>query len=874
MAAKPILKLLALFARRRYWPIFIAFGLAVAVSLGLASRLRFDTDFLNLLPRHDPVVRTFLETVDQFGTIDYLLVAVRVPEGVVLDPYESLVDRLGERLAALPEIEEIEYRLGDTGELLAEFYPKAVLFLDGDGRERMAAKLSDEGIRERVRELRRLLATPQGMAMKELVALDPLGLSELFLGRLQSSRGSLNVDWTSGYYLSRDHRMLLLLAKPTGPPQDIEFNTRLAAAVGAAVEATRAEWGEIVGVDEGEDLGGAPPPAPEVALGGSYITALDDAGFIRRDVITNMLTSLAGVLLLFLFAFRRLGPLMFAVVPLASGLALTFGFSQLTLGKLSSATSVTAALLIGLGIDFVIVSYGRYVEERRRGAGLEAALAAMSGSSGRAVVVGAVTTAATFYAFVGTDFTGMMQMGFLTGTGILLCMVAVIFLLPAMLAWREDHHRRRQSEPNLYLHSFGTQQLMGFCMRHPRAVLAVGLAATLGAGALAFRLEFQQSMETMRPPGNRGIQVTREVGQRFGSGFDYMMLLVRGEEPEPVIALADRAVAGVQELVDDGVLYGFSGITSLIPPPEQQGEVLAWLAEGRRNGLRMERVRATFERALAEEGMRTEPFVPGLELLAEAIAPSAPVGVADFAGSHQTQRLLERYLQKSERGWESVVYLYPPDNRWRAEPPPEAVGLAAELGPEVILTGTNVINRRVRTLVRADAWFAGILGLLLVAALLYLDFHSLRHTLLSLTPLAIGILWMLGAMSAFGMQLNFMNIFVTTMIIGIGVDYGLHVLHRYRESRDDDDAEHHRALTETGNAIVVAALSTICGFGSLSFSHYPGLRSIGYVAVLGAASTALVSITLLPAFLAWLRAGRKARLAKAARRAIEAQAAG
>ncbi len=96
-----------------------------------------------------------------------------------------------------------------------------------------------------------------------------------------------------------------------------------------------------------------------------------------------------------------------------------------------------------------------------------------------------------------------------------------------------------------------------------------------------------------------------------------------------------------------------------------------------------------------------------------------------------------------------------------------------------------------------------------------------------------------------------MNIFVTTMIIGIGVDYGLHILHRYREAGAAGPEELQRGLVETGNAVVVAALSTVAGFGSLVFSHYPGLRSIGLVAILGAVSTALVAITLLPAFLAW-----------------------
>ncbi len=137
-------------------------------------------------------------------------------------------------------------------------------------------------------------------------------------------------------------------------------------------------------------------------------------------------------------------------------MALTFGFAGLTYGKLSAATSGVAALLIGLGIDFVIVSYGRFVEERQQGASLEEGLARMSGSSGRAVVVGAVTSAATFYAFGVTEFTGLFQMGLLTGTGILFCMAAVLWLLPAMLSWSEDHHRKRARQPRLYLHGLGS----------------------------------------------------------------------------------------------------------------------------------------------------------------------------------------------------------------------------------------------------------------------------------------------------------------------------------------------------------------------------------------------------------------------------------
>jgi predicted RND superfamily exporter protein len=264
--------------------------------------------------------------------------------------------------------------------------------------------------------------------------------------------------------------------------------------------------------------------------------------------------------------------------------------------------------------------------------------------------------------------------------------------------------------------------------------------------------------------------------------------------------------------------------------------------------------------------MRPEAFEPGLELLGKAIQLPGPIGHADFAAARQTQILLDRYLKKTGRGWKSVVYLYPPDNRWRREAPPDALRLARDLGPQAALAGTNVVNQRVREDVVHDAWIAGILGFVLVAILLRIDFGNIRHTFMALAPLCVGLLWMVGGMVATQTPMNFINIFVTTMIIGIGVDYGVHVLHRYLEVRNLPREQFESGIVETGKAVVAAALSTIVGFGSIIFSHYPGLQTTGKVAILGTMSTALIAITLVPAMLSW-RYDRRATSSTAAERA-------
>ncbi|MFQ5525593.1 MAG: RND family transporter [Thermoanaerobaculia bacterium] len=840
----PSLRSLARFARRRYALVFVAAAVVVVAGLLSALRLRFDTDVLGLLPKNEPIVNDFRAGLEEFGSVDYLLVAVRLPEGMVVDPYETFVRLLGERLATLDQLTEVEYKIGSLEELLEAFLPRALLFLPPDALEELGASLGDEALERRAAEIRRLVTTPRMIAQKDLTLLDPLGVASIFIQHLENSRAGVSLDWQSGFFLSRDRRMMLVLAKPIGPPQDVAFSRELITEVRSAVSESLVEW-------RGR-FGEQPPPDPQVDLGGRHVIGVADAGLIQSDMIVNVATSMAGVLILFLFAFRRFGLLVYAFVPLACGLVATFGFAGAAFGTVSAATSGVAALLIGLGIDFIIVSYGRFVEERQRGKDLDRSLELMSGSSGRAVVVGGITSAATFYAFAVTDFTGLFQMGILTGTGMLVCMLSVLFLLPSMLAWADDRHERRRSLPRLFLHGLGSSRVIAFSIRRPRLILATGLAVTALA-ALGLRdLRFEDSVRAMRPTGNPGVEVRDEVAERFGVGFDQMMLIVSGAEIEDVLARVGRGESAARGLVADGVLQDVDSVASLIPPPAVQARALTWLAEARRERLDVSRIGSVFREALTRQGLRATPFEKGLTLIESALSRDEPLTVEEIENDKQGAKLLGRYLRRTDQGWKSVVYLYPPPKSWRREAPPEAVELADELGDGTVLTGANVISRYMRERVLEDAVFAAVLGFLIVGVLLYLDYRRIRATVLSLGPLVIGIVWMLGAMGWLGLPMNFMNIFVSTMIIGIGVDYGVHMVHRHREFAGESPERRRQGLIETGKAITLAALSTIVGFGSLSLSHFPGLSSMGFVAILGALSTSVVAITVLPSFLTWL----------------------
>src|SRR5437763_223652 len=204
---------------------------------------------------------------------------------------------------------------------------------------------------------------------------------------------------------------------------------------------------------------------PRSAHTGGYTIATGDADLIQQDVIVNVVGSFFGVLVLFLYAFRRAASIGYAAAPMALGLALTFGSAAIIYGQLSSLSAGFAALLAGLGIDFITVLYGRYVDERNRGATMPESIITMIRTTLPGVFVAAITTAATFYAFLATDFRGMTQLGNLTGSGILLFLVAVVFLLPALIIIGE--RETRKGSPKLHLHSFGTGKLIEKAIARP-----------------------------------------------------------------------------------------------------------------------------------------------------------------------------------------------------------------------------------------------------------------------------------------------------------------------------------------------------------------------------------------------------------------------
>jgi uncharacterized protein len=827
-----ILDALARLCLRRNKEILIAALVLAVLAVAGATRLSFDPDLLNLIPQQNKQVNEFRKVLKDLGTIDYHIVVIDIPKGRDVHDYDSLIDAIAEGYRKNPKIEDVTYKIPNPLDFIEIILPKALLFLSPAELDEAAAKLSDQGIRDSVARNRAMLQTPQAMAMKQLVQYDPFNLLPIFLRKFQSAGGGFSIDTSSGYYMSSDHSMLLILTKPKKPAQDVPFGKAL------LNEGSLLEARALADFQKNAAPG---TPLPKVSHTGGYEIAVGDADLIRKDVIINILGTVFGVLALFLYAFRRPASIIYAGAPLALGLLLTFGMAGVTYGKLSQASAGFAALLAGLGIDFITVLYGRYVDERNRGTSMQDAIRVIMRSTMPGVFVAAITTAGTFFAFLATDFRGMTQLGFLTGGGILLFLLCVMFLLPALIVFSERKESRKA--PKLYLNSFGAGKLIDISVARPGLTIGIWIVFVVICGVLATGVKFSDNIQDLRAKGNPGVVNQSRITEKFGQSFDFMMYVCEGKTLEEALEKTRAASKDLDALVADHTIASYQSISTFLPPAVDQEKIIARLHAGSSDAFSATRIDHTFRAALAENGFRPEVYDDYMKLFAQTLSPAQPITLQTI-GNKDIEKLTTRFVKQAGTGWMSVINVYPSGGKWPRDVPAKLLTLP-DKHPGDVLTGVNLVSATLRRIVKADATRSTIIGFIAVLVLMFVSFRNVKLTLLSFVPFVAGAVGMLGLMALLGLEFNFMNIFVGLMIIGVATDYAIYMLQRYQE----DPTAFRGSAHETGKAIVMAALTAIVGYGSFAFSHYPGLRSIGYASTFGIGLSGLAAITLLPAML-------------------------
>lgn len=793
-------------------------GIAVAVSVlvlpGL-GRLRLTADVCELLPEGSAPAAALRRQADLFGGLEQIYVMVGAAPGgadIAAADLAAAAERLAAQLRRHPEVESAQagLREEEVDYFRRGVIARAPLFLPPAARAEMEARLEPAAIGRRVEELRALLTSPLGGAAGEWITVDPLGLAELLPGH-GPERTVSPVDPLTGAFLAADGTAALVVVRPVGESIDPAFGRRLERALRTAEAATERKTGRSLTVE---------------AVGGALYAAADER-ILRQDLRRTVGGSALAAGLLLTAGYGGLLPPLLILAPLLPGLLWTAGVAGAAVGKVSAVGIGFAAVLVGLGVDYSIHLVSRVVAARRAGEAVDRSVELALSGAGPGVVAAALTTAAGFLVLGFAALRPIRELGLLVGVGTLSILAATFLVAPALL----------RLVPVPVTDRLGWKMLGGLVSRatrvavRRRGVIVIGgiLISSVAAAGLS-RLGLDADLRGLRPDDHPMLEAEQRLAETFGLGVETATVLVPGRRAGEALGRA-AAVASVLRTHGPQDLVVVSPSDWLLPHG-----VAEWRAR-RLESLPFGRAAERLEEELRTAGLDPDAFHPGLAVmrtLAAGRPPAAPTPPEELT------RLVRR---RGETTWVAIP-LRAPAGTWPDGLPRELHRRILRRVQEAEIASVAAVGAEMRRLAARDLARLAWLALAAVVAVVVITFRGRpRPVLLALTPVLVGPLWALGLWGWSGRELDLVSLIALPVLLGIGIDNGLHALLAERRHAARDLRQ---GLQEAGPAIVLTALTTCAGFASLALSRLPGLRQGGVLVAVGILAC-LVATLMLPA---------------------------
>ncbi|UCD91099.1 MAG: MMPL family transporter [Desulfobacterales bacterium] len=825
---------------RFHKPILVFTAVLTLIAVIFVFRLKLDANLFSLLPTDNPSVHSFFEVTEKIGIQSLLIAIVDMPENYTRTQSEAFVDLFAELLSHSQWVNEVEYKAG-TEQLTAlfqtylEYLP---LFLKTEDMAKLTKKLSASGIRQQVLTNKQLLMTPFSVAGTPLIYKDPLAMRAFLMSTINRSSENRRIHPKTGYYHTATGNTYFLFIKPIKPPQDITFSQELMADMHRLKRRVSSQWSDVIG---------GPADHINISYTGGYPIAVNDEATTKTDIKVTLLSSFVGVMILFGLAFRTKKILLYVSLPLIISVLWTLGFAHLIFQRINLLSCLFSCVLIGLGIDFAIHIVNRYFDPQQQTLDATERLQITFQETGMGIIIGGISTAAAFYAIAISDFRGFRELGIITGTGVLICLAVMLFVLPSLLIC---FAKKRNAEKKITIAGFGLKPLMVKLTKYPKTVILVSACAV---GLLVFastKITFDDNLKHFRSADNETLRMQDQVTGWLQGSTAAVLLVAKGTSEDKVMATSYSILSALEDLVDTGMIAGVKSIGQYFPLPLQQRKNIAFVQQ-HPDVFDAKRIQKVFNKALEENGFAV---LPGYNHYFEKLSKAFSLNEAILPSTlHPTDlgKILKPFVYRRGEYFKTVTYIQPTVDLWaRADTVRFKKMIINTLEAKRItsdhydLAGSQLLTGDLKDLIISNLesalWLAGIS----VVLVLILYYRNLKFFFLSLVPLIAGLIAVSGIMVIFSLDFNFLNVMVLPMIIGIGIDDGVHLVNTYDQSYPADMLE---ALSKTGRAVVLTSLTTLVGFGSITLSHYPGLRSMGYVAVIGIAACLLASVIVMPA---------------------------
>ena len=621
-------------------------------------------------------------------------------------------------------------------------------------------------------------------------------------------------------------------------------------------------------------------PDVHIGLTGEPVLDLDEMVQSQRDATWATVLTLVLIAALFVVGFREWLRPVLATLCLVLIVGLSMGWATLAVGHLNMITITFTVMILGLSIDLGIQIIARYEEELiKPGAERCAAMHSAIAHTGPSIVTAALTNAGAFLAMGLSGFRGVTELGIIASGGMFLAMLVMLLVLPSLILL----FRRRNESVEIPAHAVASR-FDRVLLRHPPVIIIACLLITLAAVLVGWHVQFDYNVLNLQSRGLESVEIEKRLLRTDAESTIFAAVVCDSLDET-------RRIHGALEKKTN-VVSSVASIAALIPEDQEPKAAIireiqkelgrpqlpttrrsvdltaldhslrSLRVQASRLAREFESVDATSAKALAKlaealtgarEKLKRDGMAEQMELYQTRFYADLQKQL-DMMSGQVTDRTMTledvpreiRSMLIGRSGRKFLVRVFPRENIWEREPLVKFVQEVQTVAPKA--TGTPLGIYEFVDILQKGYIKAAFWALLVISLLVLADFRNLLAAVLTLVPLLTGILWMIGAIAVLDIRLNPANIMTLPLMVGIGVAYGIYVVQRYRE---DHDA---RVFGKsTGRAVVLSALTTVVGFGSLMIGKHRGIFTLGLVMSIGVTACLITSLTLLPALLEMAR---------------------
>ena len=532
------------------------------------------------------------------------------------------------------------------------------------------------------------------------------------------------------------------------------------------------------------------------------------------------------------------------------------------MGAPNTLTTMVPIMLIGLVVDYAIQTVGLYREQRHEGNDVRRA--ARLGL--RAVIIplslAAVTTIVSFLTNVTSPIPANGDFGIAAGVGVAAGLVVMLTLLASSRALLDRWRESRGSLPPARLVSGAipgvgptVEALGGLLARRPTPFLvAIGIV-TLLLGIASTRIVTEYDSSDFLPSGGDAVKNIETMDAVFGGSTEMVKVLVEAEitDDRTIRNILDFTTAFTDDLRrPEGVVGGIQSSLGIL--------FIDWIND---DGTPDDRYDAQLrEMATEANNFRLDP--QQIQALVDRLEELDPEGFSQVAVDNPSglDTLLvqfEALAGDQERAGRMLDDIY---GLWYGQDEELAATSGQVVGIEVVNAMTGTQTASIITTVLA--------ALIILAVFYWITERRPALGFIAVAPIVMVLVWVLGTMTLLGIPYNVITALITALSIGIGVDYTIHIIHRYEEEfarSHDPEAAARRTLGTTGSALLGSALTTALGFGVLIFSSLTPFQQFGIVTAITIAYALIAAVVVVPPAMILWAAYQNHRLRSAAARA-------